>query len=209
MPRNHLFALLALLPTAGWCSTSDLERQLAEYMSGTLFVKSHRETADGQLSACGFEFAAIGRDFATKASAPVLVNGSYYIRTYQNNFGYALKVGVRDGMDGSAKAWAPANAFLRDTNGIAPKNIIRTEAETPGYALFIGALDDSQRQVFEGIMKNQKTVLGFNRKKGQQDVHIEIDLTVKDSKARESQLIRERSNEMVEQFAKCIVDLSK
>jgi hypothetical protein len=184
--------------------------QLAQRLEGTIYVIPHRESADGTLTACGLEFAAMTRDFSTMKGAPVKLSGSFYLRSHPTiGIAYMLKAGFFDGFD-FTNGFAPANAFISKPNGKAPKKAIRQEAENKGFALFVGALDDEVIAAYAGIAEKQQLVVGFNRKSGQQDVTFNLDLTVIDTSIGvDGQVVRKRSNVPVDEFMACSSDLMK
>ncbi|TWO67024.1 hypothetical protein FN976_26185 [Caenimonas sedimenti] len=206
-----LTAILFLLPLASGAQPSNQETDLAAILKGTLYVAPHRETADGQLKACGLEFAAVGTDHSTKLGGMVRVVGSFYLRPHEKvGLAYMLKLGVVDGLPPGTRT-APANAFVRapDANS-SPTKPIRGPADRPEFALFVGeALDEAILAVLRSITEGKTFVVGFNRAPGQQDVQLPIDLTVVNSKMDGARIVRERSDSAVQQFASCNSDLMK
>ncbi len=174
---------------------------------GTIYVQAHNETADGRLRACGLEFAVISRDFATKGGATFTAIGSYYVRVGDGFVGWSLKLGIMDG-DGPEKM-APAGAFIRAKNGAASPKIVRADSDTPGFALFVGTVEDSQVELLQDILTKNRAVVGFNRQKGQQDVSFDIDFTVRDAKIVKGQINREHSPDMVNDFSRCASQLTR
>jgi hypothetical protein len=186
-----------------------LTQKLAQKLEGTLYVKPHRETAEGVLTGCGLEFAALKRDFSTKKGAPTQIVGSFYLRPNKNiGLAYALKLGVFDGFSFD-NAIAPNNAFISAPNGKIPPKAIRVLAETPGFALFIGEFDDAVMRAYAAILDKSSLAVGFNRKSGQQDVTFLIDLAVIDTKMGNDSVVRQRSDEPVAQFVACTKDLAE
>jgi hypothetical protein len=186
--------------------------QLARELEGTIFVIPHRESADGVLTACGLEFAAVKGDYSTQQGAPVKIAGSFNLRqTEKIGLAYALKLGAFDGIGTESESgFAPANAFIRAPNGITPKRTIRADAEDDGFALFVGALDKDALAAFSGIAEKSQLVVGFNRKPGQQDLIFNLDLTVIDTQIGDSgKVVRKRSTRPVIEFVACSLDLMK
>ena len=62
---------------------SQAERDVVGLLAGTLYVKAHRESADGVQTACGLEFSALSQDVSTKRGAAVKIIGSYYVRKHR------------------------------------------------------------------------------------------------------------------------------
>lgn len=175
-------------------------------LSGTVYTIPHRESADGRLRACGLEFAAIGQDFSTKRGAIVKVIGSYYVRKIgSDSFGWALKLGIFDGF-GWSNPVPPNHAFVRAKSASAPEleRTRKTAAETPGYALIVGTIDESAVSTLKAIPDQRHIVLGFNRAPGQQDVVIPVDLTVQNTQMEGDKPVRQRSHEMVNDFTACV-----
>ena len=199
---------LALASMNAVAQSADELDQLAQRFEGTIYVIPHRESADGALTACGLEFSALKRDFSTMKGAPVKVVGSFYLRpNLHTGIAYVLKLGIFDGIE-YKDGIAPANAFIRAPNGSTPEKAIRREAETKGFALFIGGLDETVVAAYAGIAEKSQLVIGFNRKPGQQDVTFKLDLTVVDIEMREDgQVIRKKSGEPVSEFIACSGDL--
>ena len=212
MTRKKLIAtlVLVLLPCFGgsaFAQSTESIAQMVQRFEGTMFVVPHRESADGVLSACGLEFAAMQRDFSTKKGEPVKIVGSFYLRLNPNTgLAYVLKAGVFDGFTYD-NGLPPSNAFVSAPGGRAPKKAIRVLAENPSFGLFIGALDKEVTAVLDGIAKKKQLVVGFNRKPGQQDVTFLLDLTVIDSQMKDGELVRKKSQEPVDEFMACAGDL--
>lgn len=209
---------MRLLIAALLCSGSvlastpeELLDQTLEMLRGTIYVLPHRETADGRLIACGLEFSALDRDRSTKQGAPVRLVGSYYFRTTGETDGgvaAVLKLGVYDGLQ-TENATRPAKAFVRAARGFAPEQTRQTQADNPGFGLFVSGLDDSAVKTYQAITEERKFVVGFNRKPGQQDVAVTIDLTVEDTAMEGEKVKRTRSTHMVDDFNACVGDLLK
>jgi hypothetical protein len=181
--------------------------QAAQKLEGTIYVIPHRESADGVLTGCGLEFSAMKRDFSTKQGAPVKIVGSFYLRPNPNTgLGYMLKLGVFDGFS-YEKGFAPNNAFISAPNGKTPVKAIRAQAENPGFALFIGALDKDVIAAYAAIVEKSQLAVGFNRKPGQQDVTFILDLAVIDTQMRNEEVVRKRSSEPVDSFVACSSEL--
>ncbi|RYF61679.1 MAG: hypothetical protein EOO27_00970 [Comamonadaceae bacterium] len=213
MPNLRAIALAAFFACTCTVAAAQLppeQEALFRQMEGTLFVKDHTETVQGRLSACGLEFAALTRDFSTKRGAPVKLVGSYYLRRFDGKPGvfYALKLGIFEGPR-LAKPVAPHNAFVRAITGEGPAiKAQRSDSDSPGFALFLGEVDDSFLKVYSGILDENLFVVGFNRKPGQMDVSAEIDLSVQDTRLEGSQVNRDRSPRMVKQFVACAGSLA-
>lgn len=188
-----------------------IESEMLSLLEGTAYIAPHRETADGQLTACGLEFNSVARDNSTKHGAPVVATGSFYLRKVNGTVGYSLKLGVRDGLDvRNTKPFAPANAFVRAPRGMAPKKAIKAPSDTLGFALYIGSVDSEIVSTLRAISEEKKMIVGFNRQSGQQDVNIPLDLAIKSSRIDEMGVMRrERDDEMVTEFMACTADLVK
>ena len=189
---------------------STVEAELARQLEGTVYTTPRRSSADGILQACGLEFSEIKRDFSTRRGAPVTIVGSFYLRLTQlPSLVYNIKVGLFDGLGNTTAPVAPANAFISAPQGNAPKKAIRMDSDTPGYALFVGPLDDDVKAAYAGIVEKKKLVVGFNRVSGQQDVTTVVDLTVVDANFVKDKVVRTRSDDAVLDFASCVGDLLK
>jgi hypothetical protein len=211
MLKPLLIAFITLTSAIAVAQTSvaEVESAVAQTLEGTIRTVAHRESADGVLRACGIEFSALTRDFSTKGGAPVMIVGSFYLRSNEKIvLGYGLKLGFIDGL-GSKRPVAPANAFIRAPRGNAPKKAIRVDADTPEYALFAGALDDEVIAAYTSIIEQSQLVVGFNRRLGQQDVTATLDLTVIDVEMRDGKAVRQHSGQPVSDFAACSADLMK
>ena len=149
------------------------------------------------------------RDFSTKNGAPVKVVGSFYLRpNTRTGIAYVLKLGVSDGFSFD-NGFAPYNAFISAPNRNPPTKAIRTLAENPSYALFIGGMDKDVSAAFQSIVDKRQLVVGFNRKPGQQDVAFTLDLSVIDTQMNGADVVRETSSEPVDQFSECSMELFK
>lgn len=204
--RNSIAACF-IFSCSAYSQAADPMAELAQKLEGTIYVIPHRESADGVLSACGLEFAAMKRDFSTKQGAPVKIVGSFYLRLRKKAaIMYTLKLGMYDGFS-SENGFAPHNAFIRAPDGKAPIKAIRVPAENAGFALFVGLLDDEVIAAYAAIAEKSQLVVGFNRKAGQQDVIVSLDLTVVDMQIKDNEVVRARSNKPVAEFMSCSGDL--
>ena len=184
--------------------------KVAQEMEGTIFVTPLRDSVDGELFSCGLEFSALKRDFITMKGAPVTIYGSFNLR-YHPGTGivYVLKLGGFDGF-GTENSFNIASAFIRAPNGVTPKKAIRADAETNGFGLFGGPFDKDALAAFSGISEKSQWIVGFNRKPGQQDVIVKLDLNVIDTQMDgNGKVIRQKSKEPVNEFVTCSYDLLK
>ncbi|GAB3483725.1 hypothetical protein [Polaromonas eurypsychrophila] len=203
-------AVLALMGSACFAQTPDAVAALARKLEGTIYVIPHRESVDGQMTACGLEFSAMKMDFSTKGGAPVKIVGSFYLRNSSNGgLFYALKMGIADRLGANPLVSAPANAFIRAPRGQAPTKARRADGENPGYALFVGAVDGDVVAAYQAIAEHNQLVVGFNRVPGQMDVTATLDLTVIDTKMVDGKVVREKSQQPVEEFLDCSGSLLK
>ena len=197
-------AILVMMANACLAQAPDLVAEVARKLEGTIFIIPHRESVDGQITACGLEFSALKMDFSTKGGAPVKIVGSFYIRDHTSGgLFYALKMGIADDLGENTVVSAPANAFIRAPRGKAPVKARRSDAENRGYALFVGAVDDEVVSAYRAIADQRQLVVGFNRVSGQMDVTATLDLTVIDTKMVDGKVVREKSPQPVEEFLDC------
>jgi len=209
MQKIHTALLAALLATSSHSAPlTDAQQAVFEKLRGTIFIVPHRESADGKLEACGLEFSALSRDFSTKNGAPIKLVGSYYLRGRGEKMGVALKLGVFDDFNAPPTA-RPNKAFARSERGDAPSQVIPTRAENEGFGLYISGLDDSFMTTYQSILEKREFVIVFNRKPGQQDVPTRVDLTVEKTEIQGDEVVRTRSNAMVDSFVACTADLMK
>lgn len=203
-------AVLAITGNACFAQSSDAVAEVARKLEGTIFVIPHRESVDGQMTACGLEFSALKMDFSTKGGAPVKIVGSFYFRNSSNGgLFYALKIGIADRLGSNPVVSAPANAFIRAPRGQAPVKARRSAGENAGYALFVGAVDGDVVSAYRAIAEQNQLVVGFNRVPGQMDVTTTLDLTVVDTKMVDGKVVREKSMQPVEEFLDCTGSLLK
>lgn len=205
-----LFVVAALSCLSSFAQSSEEVARLFQKLEGTISVGPHRETADGVLRSCGLEFVAMKRDFGTKQGSPTKIVGSFYLRPDdKNGLVYILKLGVFDDYPFD-KAIAPNNAFISAPNGRIPSKATRVGGENPGFALFIGGLDEAVLAAYKAIIEKKNLAVGFNRQPGLQDVVFLIDLTVVDTQMKnDGEVVRRRSGEPVEIFAACAADMLK
>lgn len=176
---------------------------------GTLYVKHHRESVEGRLSACGLEFAAIAIDHSTRRGAPVKLAGRYELRVWPQGVpGYSLKLGLYDGLAWDHPA-APHNAVVRAPRGAAPRRPMRLDAENPGHALFFDALDDTFATTFASIVEDRTFVVAFNRAAGEQDVTAVIDVQVLATRTHDGRAVPELTTETGDDFRACANELFK
>jgi hypothetical protein len=205
--RQAVHTVAVLLAVSGPASAAVTD-DLWDQMLGTSFVVSHVDSADGVLIGCGLEFAALLRDAATRGGMPIRVNGSFYFRTaITTPMLFVLKMAVIDGLGPKQTFTAPANAFVRAVGGTASKTVSKLAADTPGYALFMSRVDQPVVAAYEAIVTTRKVQVGFNRKPGQQDVVTTLDLTVTSANVVGDGVVRQRSNEMVDEFENCMGQL--
>jgi hypothetical protein len=177
--------------------------------AGTLYVKHHRETVEGKLTACGLEFAAIALDHSTRQGAPVKLAGRYELRAWpQGGPGYSLKLGLYDGLTWDHPV-APHNAFVRAPRGPAPRQPLRLDAANPGYALFFDAVDDTFSSTFRSIAEDRTFVVAFNRAVGEQDVTALIDVQVAGTRTQDGKTVQELTTETGDDFRACANELFK
>lgn len=209
MRWSSFFAAGALsLSTAAAAQTdAELDRMLRSF-EGTLYTVPHRSSADGSLNGCGIEFAAITRDFSTRGGAYVRIVGSVYLRSHPNaGLAYMLKLGVFDDLT-SDKGFAPVSAFFSSTSSDAPPTPKRTVSDNPSFALFVGAAGKEVMAALASIVEERRLMVGFNRKHGQQDVVVDLDLSVTDISQAGGQIIRKKDDTTVPQFAACVSALT-
>lgn len=207
--RKSTIAALSLAICAGSALAQEpAAAAAAALVEGTMFTVPHRSSIEGRVNACGLEFGAIQRDFSTKQGQPVRLSGSFYIRPFPGGgLGYSLKLGLYDGLPPKSVMTAPANAFVKARHdGAAPKGI-RSDSDSPGYALFSGAAGNEIVAVIGSILSKREMMVGFNRRPGQQDVVATIDLTVTDMSIVGERVERTRSNAPVDDFAACMGEL--
>ncbi|MGJ7582790.1 hypothetical protein ACSFA3_21675 [Variovorax sp. RHLX14] len=203
------FVVLNALCSMAFAQPQNLHEKIQKDLAGTFAVLPLRESADGQLLACGLEFSALTPDRSTKRGAPVKIIGSYYLRTFPVvGLGYSLKLGIYDGLTWTNPS-PPNNAFVRSLRGRSPATASRLLAETPGFALFFGPLDNSFDQTLAEIVDEGKLVVGFNRAVNQQDVVLTLDLHVENTRMVEDRVVRTRSTWMVDEFSACVEELIK
>ena len=204
------FLLVASLSVSAAASTpASPGPATAAVAAGTLYVRHHRETIDGRLSACGLEFAAVAIDHSTRQGLPVKLAGRYELRAWpQGGPGYSLKLGLYDGL-----AWdhpvAPHNAFVRAPRGPAPRRPLRLDAANPGHALFFDALDDTFAATFRSIVEDRSFAVAFNRAAGEQDVTALIDVQVAATRTQDGRTLRELTTETGDDFRACANELFK
>lgn len=177
--------------------------------AGTLYVRHHRETIEGRLSACGLEFAAVAIDHSTRRGMPVKLAGRYELRAWpQGGPGWSLKLGLYDGLTWDHPV-APHNAFVRAPRGPAPRRPLRLDAANPGHALFFDALDDSFAATFRAIVEDRRFAVAFNRAAGEQDVTALIDVQVAATRTQDGHAVRELTTETGDDFRACANELFK
>ncbi len=207
MSNFRVCLLLATFCLSASAQSINESYRLASKIQGTLNVLPHKESVDGEISACGLSFNAITLDFATLRGQPVRLTGSYYLRRLTDKkIHYLLKLGVYDEPFGEV-AFPPANAFVRSVRGAAPKNLFRIQGENPEFALFGGEIGKESATVFKSIAEKNQFVVGFNRAKGRMDTVTTIDLTVVETKLEKDEVVRIRSNEQINDFISCTKEL--
>lgn len=70
------FVILIALHSTTFAQPEILHNVIGDDLAGTFAVLPLRESADGKLIACGFEFSALTHDRSTKKGAPVKIVGS-------------------------------------------------------------------------------------------------------------------------------------
>lgn len=214
MRIHRLLASLLLAGLPVWASAQAPARQPPAsagnvVAAGTLYVKHHRETIEGRLSACGLEFAAVANDHSTRRGEPVKLAGRYELRAWPHGGpGYSLKLGLYDGLTWDHPT-APHNAVVRSPQGPAPRQPLRLDAANPGHALFFDALDDTFAATFRSIVEDRTFVVAFNRAAGEQDVTATIDVQVAGTRTQDGRTVQELTTETGDDFRTCASELFK
>ena len=175
---------------------------------GTASTVVHWNSAGGKLEACGVEFVAVGRDTTGPKEGIVKITGSYNLYLTKNGLTTMLKLGYIDGAAGNP-IQAPSTAFARAPNSVAPTDQRRGQADTPGYALFVGPLGKEGLATVTAIMEGGEFVVGFNRRPGSMDTQMPVDVRVLGAELKGNRVVRERSDKNIASYAACIDQLMK
>jgi hypothetical protein len=206
-PSRASFSVRALLAPLCLAPCIALAQPLE---AGTYDVYFEALTREGVLDGCSLVFTALVYDTAYLQGAPVLVNGSFAVRSI-NGLDLALtgKLGTRQAA-GSAQWVAPAHFYFASSNGGTTAGQSQfVEAETPGYKLLIAnALLDPTLKILDGMSQTGEFVVAFNRKPGGQDVHVPIRMNVSLRKDQNGNATRTLNKEIGDAFFKCVSDLA-
>lgn len=177
---------------------ADLQKQ-----AGTLFVKSSPSFSDGKLAACGFEFSVLLQDWAYRQGSFILVGGSFSIFTAKGTLSQSLKVVLHD-IDLKTAKFSPsppetAYFVFSDFSTNKASLVGSYPSDTPGALFSVFQILPAYANLASDIEKG-KVQIAFARRKGGQDLKIEVDLTVSDTSTEGK---RERSRAAIEEYDNC------
>lgn len=202
-----LALLMALNSPVVTAQASPLHNQVVRILEGTTFVLPMNQSREGVIDACGFEFNALTFDFAYKKGEPILINGSFAIRKFEDKQLYlTYKLGTFNYLNTELVPEAPNFAWMK-LGDVLVKPDTSSEAEAKGYRLYISALKQGTAKGLDSIIKQDKVIVGFNRKDGGLDVVVPLDLSVRDTKMEGEKAVRIRDDKLGKGFDVCIKEL--
>ena len=206
---NKLLCVLTLAFTTLSCQAANennVVKEVGRLLEGTNFVRPMTQSSEGITDACGFEFNAITFDYAYKQGEPIVVAGSFAMRADRKESIYlAYKIGTSS-LGDIAKTEAPFSGWLK-IGGVLIQPLTKEPSDSAGYTLFISRLPKDGAKVFDAIANLGEVKVGFNRRPRGLDVVAPLDLSVRDIKVENGQVLRQRDNSMGVEFLRCLDDL--
>jgi hypothetical protein len=175
-------------------------------LAGTVEVSHARQQRGGRLEGCSLIYSTIVQDFAYAKGDYVLANGSFTFYAMKDQpVGFSLKVGLKQS-NGSIEA--PSFAYLQFGNKNTASSATHSSAsDTPGYALWMGAVTQDVSAVLSALMQGETVTLGFSRTKGGIDTLAPINIEVASTTRQGDEFVRQYSETASFEFAYCMKTL--
>ena len=174
----------------------------------TLWVRGYPVTRGGTVSACSLEYNAAGRDFIYKEGGTFGVVGNLTVnrvmRDGQPVMFASLKVTLNDIVGERQVPSAPVELHVVAADGtiMNERSGEAFNSDMPGSRVQAFLIRDGFERVMIGALEKRRLTIAFNRRAGGTDVHVPIDLTVKEVDLETGSV--SHSDEMVGAFASCL-----
>lgn len=176
---------------------------------GTLSTKAVKQTSEGTLQGCSVNFQLMFREWTYSQGRPFIASGSLSYHTNKAmGMVFGLKVvlaEIRRKGSNSQHIFAPTHfAYLEAKKGNNAKAHVQTapsDTANEGRLYIFNAYLPESLEIMEAIMDGGPVTLVFNRKKGESDIRVPIDLTVLDTNDGGE---RRTGFETVAEFSSCL-----
>jgi len=189
-------------------STKQMESPSMNSRLGTTSIEAYPQFADGNLYACIVEFNTVARDETYRQGGFMKVGGSFGLITAKGNVAVTLKIIVHDInlATGTFTPSAPANGYFVFGNETSKTSLVaKYPSDVPGAHFAVFKIEPTFAKLAAAIDAGKLT-FAFNRKDGDADIRVPIDLTVKDTDVNGRKTF---SKQMVFDFYQCAGDLLK
>jgi hypothetical protein len=181
--------------------------------TGTMEVEFSPMQSSGIREGCALVYRVVGQDFTPGKGDLVSLAGNILFSTskQRTNVGLSLKIGTKRTLDREASVEPPFFAYLQSPHGTTArsKHMQFDSPDTPGFRVFMFALDDNAMKVYKDIADGVPITIGFNRRDGGMDILVPIDLSVAETTmAADGSYVRRRSDEMLLKFVNCVGDVT-
>jgi hypothetical protein len=174
-------------------------------------VEFQPQQSKGELEGCSVVFRAAFRDHVYKSGKMAMVSGNFtfYVKDPNSAF-VTIKAGIIDLEPLSKIANAPEFSYLQSGSASTAKaRYIANDSDTPGFRLWVLAIDEEVAEVMGNILSRNPLTLGMLRKGGKLDVLVPIDLTVAGTDVSAvGKVSRRHSDQAIQRFTECFVKLS-
>ena len=176
-------------------------------------VKFNAITAQGELQGCSLEFNALIADASSGVPVTYFISGSVglnYNNTRDLLIGVKLVTAELKKTPGKLEPIPrrPHFAYLRSVRGLDNSRsfITSTESPTPGGWFGVFNFDEDFLKILDELGSKPILNFVFNRRKGEIDIVVPVDLTVKsiDEMGRQT-----RDDEMFRRFTLCTIGMSE
>jgi hypothetical protein len=179
---------------------------------GTTEVQYQPMQSVGIKEGCTLVYRVVGQDHAYRNGNLISLVGNiaYHTNKDRSYLGLSLKIGTVDTLGHNAKLEPPPFAYIQTPHGTTARSKFAKSDGEPGFSLFTFELDLAVMKVYEDILSGAPVTIGFTRKKDGLDVLVPLDLRVAETTiAADGSINHRRSDEMLEQFAVCALEVTK
>lgn len=209
--------ILLLHPQPVTAELSQFEIQSIQGALGTDSVVFEATTSRGKVLGCTLIYRAPALDHVYKGGQPISIVGNIAISSVNGAMVPSLKIVLNDFVTVLPSVVTgpdtPEFAYLESVDGqnIAQSVIDQTESDTPGSLFVVLKTDDQFLRLFESMMLSEKVFVVFNRRGGQLDMKVPLDLTVVESRYDTSSQknARRRDSSETRKFANCVGQFNK
>jgi hypothetical protein len=213
---KHLYSIKMATYMILWLigiSASAQTLDLADF-TGTMEVEFQPVQSAGIREGCALVYRVVTQDFTQGKADLVSLAGNIHFGTnkQRSSVGLSLKIGAKKTLDPNAKIEPPFFAYLQSSHGTTARSQHAKfdSPDTPGFRVFMYALDDNVMKVYKDIAEGVPITIGFNRREGGMDILVPLDLGVAETTMKaDGSYVRRRSDDMVLKFLDCVTDISR